>query len=809
MDNDAMPVFKMLFWESRAAWRAALRRPAFLALSALTLALGIATCTATFALIDDFVLTPPPYSDPARLVVIGPPSPSSFLTTISPQQYQSVLGLSELESAGAASFLRLANLKVAGDPILVPSRPVTRSFLETLGVRPVVGRNFTDEEDRPSGTNAAIISDHLWASQFGRDREIVGRRIKLDGRRVAIVGVLPADFQFLEPLDVLTPLALPAATRDNGNNLIVVGRLAPGASVERASQAVNARMYSRMTELGIRAEEHMVFSALPLWSGLAGVGRSRALMFCAFGSCLFVLVGTNIFNLLSLRSILGHRENATRQALGASAVRLIAPALAEGLLVGLLGIALGLALAGAVLRVMAPYIPANWMNASRGLWLGTRALGVSSALGVAVPLFSAFLAARKLGRHEIALDLVTIQRAGWGPRSRFLGQALVIAQAALASGLLVVSISFSSTLVRLLRTDLGMRPERVLSFAVAASPEQYPDAPTLHAFVDRVVDRLVTISASDEAAAAWNVPIGEPFSVPMRIPNMLDHAIEYRPITAHYFAVLGIPILRGRAFADLDTDTREPVAIVNSTFESRYLKGEALGRHIGLALDPSSKAMRIVGVVGNTRQAGPNAPSEPIVYVPLTQVPDDLVAEMRQFLGLHFFIQTRNELGTASEARRILREIAPEQVVTDLGPLTAAIRELTADQQLDLKLVGTMTLLAILVANAGLYSIVSLSVASRKRDLGIKAALGAAPGTILRDILGSAAKQMGTGLTIGSVAGTLAALYLRSTVPGFEVASFVLTTSALFLLLLAGVGACVVPALRAARVDPVLVFREG
>ncbi len=804
-----MLVFRMLLWESRTAWRAALRRPAFLALSALTLALGIATCTATFVLIDDFVLTPPPYSDPARLVVIGPPTPSSFLTTISPKQYQSVLGLPEFNGAGAASFLRLSHLKVADDPILVPSRPVSRSFLETLGVCPVVGRNFTDEEDRPSHANAAIISDRLWASQFGRDPEVVGRWIKLDGRPVAVVGVLPADFQFLEPLDVLTPLALPAAIRDNGNNLIVVARLAPGVPVKRANRAVNARIYSRAAELGIRVEEHMVFSALPLWSGLAGVGRSTALMFFAFGLCLFVLVGTNIFNLLSLRSVLGHRDNATRQALGASAVRLIAPALAEGLLIGLLGTALGLALATAVLRVIAPYIPANWMNASRGLWLGMRAWGVSLALGAGVPLLSALLAARNWGGREIARDLVSIQRAGSGPRSRLLGQALVIAQVALAAGLLVVSTSFSSSLVRLLRTDLGVRPERVLTFAVAASPEQYPDGATLREFADKVVERLAKISASEEAAAAWNVPIGEPFSVPIRLPNMLDHAIEYRPITAGYFAVLGIPILRGRAFADLDTNAREPVAIVNSAFESRYLKGGALGRHIGLALDPRSEAMRIVGEVGDTKQAGPNAPSEPIVYVPLTQVPDNLVAEMRQFLGLHFFIQTRNEVGTASEARRILREIAPEQVVTDLGPLAATLRELTAGQELDLKLVAAMTLLAILVANAGLYSIVSLSVASRKRDLGIKAALGASPGTLLLDVLGNAAKQMGTGLTIGAVAGTLAALYLRTVVVGFEVASLVLTTAALFLLLLAGVGACIVPALRAARVDPAIVFREG
>lgn len=804
-----MQNFRMLLWEYRTAWRALVRRPAFLALSVLTLGLGIAACTATFALIDDFVLTPPPYFDPARLAVIGPATPSSYLTTISPAQYQSLLGLAELQTAGAASFLRLSNLKAAGDPILAPTRPVSRSFLETLGVRPVLGRNFTDEEDRPSGANTAIISDRLWSSQFGRDREIVGRRINLDGRPTAIVGVLPADFQFLEPLDVLTPLALPAASRDSGNNLVVVARLAPGFSMQGASRAINARIYSRAVELAIRPDDHTVFFAFPLWAGLAGLGRPTALMFFAFGLCLLALVGTNIFNLLSLRSVLGCRDRATRQALGASAIRLFTPALAEGLLIGLLGVAVGLALAATGLRLIAPRIPANWMNTSRGLWLGTRALALAVALGSVVTPLSGFLAARNMRAREIARDLAAVQRAGWGPRSHLVAQALVVAQVALAAGLLVVSTSFSASLVRLLRTDLGLRPYRVLTFAVSASPERYPDGAALRVFAAEVVDRLATISASDEAAAAWNVPIGESFSVPIRLPNTREHAIEYRPITVSYFSVLGIPILKGRAFADLDANTREPVAIVNNAFESRYLKGKALGRHIGLALDPRSKAMRIVGVVGNTKQTGPTAPSEPIVYVPLTQVPDGLLAEMRQFLTLHFFIQTQNEVVSASAARQILREIAPDQVVTDLGPLMAALRELTAGQELDLKLVGAMTLLAVLVANVGLYSIVSLSVASRKRDLGIKAALGAAPITLLLDVLGNAAKQMGTGLTIGAVAGTLAALYLRTAVAGFEVASFVLTAATLFLLLVAGVGACLIPALRASRVDPVVVLREG
>lgn len=803
-----MQMFETLLWECRAAWRAALRRPAFLALCAATMGIGIGACSVTFALVDDFVLTPPPYADPSRLIVIGPPTSSPYLTTISPQEYQSLSGLPEFNSMGAVSFWRLSNLKCVGDPILAPSRPVSRSFLVTLGVHPVVGRNFSEEEDRPANANAAIISDRLWASQYGRDRNILGRWIKLDGKMLAIVGVLPAGFQFVEPLDILTPLGLAPASRDYGNHLIVVARLASGVSAGRATRAVNGRIDLLRAELGLKVNRSEAFIATPLWTGLAGLGRSMALMFFGFGMCLLALVGANISNLLSLRAMLTRRDRALRRALGAGRPRLIAPALAEGLLIGLLGVALGLMVAENALHLMASCVPQNWMNASLGVWLSNRTRGLALVLGAVVPILSGYLTSRNAGGRKVASDLLTGNRVSWSRKSRFAAQALVIGQVALAAGLLEVSTSLAASLIRFLRADLGLRPDHVLTFAVGPSSEQYPDAPAIRAFASEVVGRLGKTHSCGKGAASWNMPIGEPFSVPISLSNKRQLAIQYRPVTAGYFGALGIPLLRGRGIVDLDQDTTEPVAIINSAFQLRYAQGEPLGQYIQLGFRSRKGAMRVVGVVADTKQFGPDSPSEPTIYVPLAQVPDVLLSEMRQFLKLHFFVPTRNESSAASDARRILRGISPEQVVTDIGPLTDAIRELTADQELDLKVAGIMTLLAILVASGGIYSIVSLSVASRKRDLGIRAALGASPQALALDLLGNATRQIGAGLAIGAIGGTIACSYLRSIVTGFELAPLAPAAGALGFLLCVGVCACLGPVLRAAHVDPTVVLQE-
>jgi len=796
---------KMPLWECSVACRGLLRRPAFLILSSLTIALGVGACSLTFSLIEAFVLTPPPYSDPARLAVIGPASPTG-LTTASPQQYQAIVGLREFQRVGAASFQRLYNVRAAGDPVLVPGRPVSRSFLEALGVRLAAGRNFTEDEDRAPGASAAIISDRLWANQFGRDPNIIGKSMKLEGKPVSVVGVLRPDFGFIGPLDVLTPLALPPASTDDANYLMVVARLAPLVSFDVAGRAASSRIHSRAAELRMRMDDHLVFLAVPLWAGLAAPSRPTLMMFFAFGFCLLILTTANISNLLLMRSIARARESAVRLALGADTIRRLLPALSEALLIAAIGVASSLLLAAIGLRAIASYIPADWMNANRQPWLGPGTLGLASGLGIAIPLLGATIAARATLKRGDAASLLSIHRGGWSPALRATGTALVITQVALASGLLFLATSFAALLSTLLSTDLGLRSDRVITFTVAASQTHYPDGAALRRFARDLVSGLEVICDSQGAAASWNEPVGEPFSVPIRLPDTRILQVQFRPVSARYFNVLGIPLLNGRGFDDLDGNTAEAVAVVNGAFASRYLSGQPLGQHIGLGSKSLHGAMRIVGVVGDTKQSGPVSPSEPIVYIPLFETPDSLVSEMRQFLELHFFIRGSKE--SAARVMQVLRQIAPDEVVAGLGPLSADLRKLSAGPELDLKCLGAMTALAILVAMGGLYSVVSVSVASRKRDMSIKAALGATPRLIALETLGTAARQVGIGLALGVTGGTLALGYLRSMVQGLESAPAAVVAGMIALLFCVGMGACLGPAMHGARVNPTAALSE-
>lgn len=794
-------------WEVAVAWRNCLRRPGFLLLASLTLALGIGACSTTFALIDNFVLNPPPYADPARLVMLGPVDPLG-ITTISPMQYQQLPGLPDYSGFGAASIPKLWNVSGMGGPLLVPGRPVDRGFLTVLGIKMALGRNFTEDEDRPNGPAVAIISYRLWRNQLGSSASIVGQTINLDGKSAMVVGVLPADFQFIEPVDVLVPLGLQQPSDDPGNHLWVVARLNPGVGLAQASSDLNTRMYSRAAEIKLKPSDHIVFSATSLWRDLSGAALSVVLMFFAFSACLLALVAANLSNLLLLRAVVRSRDIAVRSALGADTVRLGLPSSAESLLVGALGILSGLILASLGIRWINGYIPLNWMNSLQGAHLGSRVYVFAILLGAAIPAFSAILAVRRARARNITQELGAGSRTGWSRASRRAGRALLITQVCFASTLLIVALALSRSISRLSKVDLGLNPDPVLTFTVNPLPAQYPDAAAWQSFMQRLIPRLKEIPGTEQVAVSTNLPIGRPFSVPLKLPDGNTRYTQYRPVTPGFFAVFGIPQIAGRDFTEQDTQTSERVAIVNLAFAQRYFKDQIQGQSI----EPDLKLMnrfRIVGVVGNIHQSGPQLPIEPEVYIPLTQVSDALMQSIRHFMAMHFYLKMKGDPGLAmSGVRAAVQEIAPDQAISDLSRFSEVVAHITAPQRLDLKLVGILSFLALVVANVGLYSVASVAIASQTRDLGIQAALGAGPPRLAARILSDVLRQIFVGLVLGTAAGFIVSRYLRNTITGLDPVGLgdVLLTAALLALI--GVFVCLRPTVRAARINPVEALRE-
>ncbi len=794
-------------WEITVAWRNCLRRPGFLLLASLTLALGIGACSTTFALIDDFVLSPPPYADPAHLAMLGPVE-ASGLTSMTPMQYQQLPGLADYSGIGAISIPKLWNVSGTGQPVLVPGRPVDRDFLTVLGIKMAMGRNFTEDEDRPNGPLVAIVSHRLWSDQLGGSGDIIGRAINLDGKSVTVVGVLPRDFQFGEPLDVLVPLGLPHPSDDLGNHLMVVARLNPGVRLAQASTDLNTRMYSRAAEIHLKPSDHVVFSVTSLWRDLSGAAVSVVVMFFAFSVCLLALVAANLSNLLLLRAVARGRDIAVRSALGADIVRLGLSSFAESLLVGVLGILGGLTLASLGLVWINAYIPVNWMNSLQGAHLGPRVYVFAILLGAAVPVLSSLLAVRRARVRNITQELGAGSRAGWSRGSRLAGRALLIAQVCLASTLLIVALALSRSISRLSKVDLGLNPGPVLTFTVNPLPARYPDAAAWQLFMQHLMPRLREIPGTEQVAMSTNLPIGRPFSVPLKLPDGNTRYVQYRPVTPGFFAVFAIPQMAGRDFTEQDTQSSERVAIVNLAFAQRYFTEQIQGPNIASDLMLSNR-FRIIGVVGNVHQYGPQLPAEPTVYIPLAQVSDSLMQSIRHFMAMHFYLKMKGDPRLAvSAVRTAVQEIAPDQAISDLSNFDEVVARLTAPQRLDLKLVGILSLLALMVANVGLYSVASVAIASQTRDLGIQAALGAGPPRLVTRILADVLRQILSGLLLGMVAGFIASRYLRNMITGLDPVAVgdILLTAAL--LVLVGICVCLRPAVRAARVNPVEALRE-
>jgi predicted permease len=794
-------------WEITVAWRNCLRRPGFLLLASLTLALGIGACSTTFALIDNFVLSPPPYEDPANVAMLGPVNDPSNSPTMTPMQYEQLPGLPDYSGIGAISSPKLWNVSGKGKPVLVPGRPADRGFLNALGIKMALGRNFIEDEDRPNGPSVAVVSHRLWLNQLGGSADIIGHVIDLDGKPATVVGVLPPSFQFLQPVDVLVPLALPHPSDDTGNHLWVVARLNPGVRRAQASADLNTRMYSRAADIKLDPSEHLVFSATSLWRYLSGMAASIVLMFFAFSACLLALVAANLSNLLLLRAVVRGQDIAVRSALGADTVRLSLPSFAEGLLVGALGIFGGLVLTSLGLSWINGYIPVHWTNSLQGAHLGPRVYVFAILLGAAIPALSALLAVRRARTKDITQALGSGSRAGWNRGSRLAGRALLITQVFFASTLLIVALALSRSIFRLSKVDLGLNPGPVLTFTVNPLPARYPDAVAWQGFMQHLMPRLQEIPGAERVAASTNLPIGTPFSVPLKLPDGNTRYVQYRPVTPGFFAVFGIPQMAGRDFAEQDMQTSEKVAIVNVAFAQRYFKDQIQGQTIDTTLMLSGR--RVIGVVGNVRQSGPQLPVEPVVYIPLTQVSDGLMQSIRHFMAMHFYLKMKGDPGRAMPGvRAAVQEMAPDQAISDLSEFNEVVASITAPQRLDLKLVGILSLLALMVANVGLYSVASVAIASQTRDFGIQAALGAGPPRLVAQILTDVLRQILAGLVLGTAAGFIISRYLRNIITGLEPVGLgdVLLTGVL--LALVGVFVCLRPAVRAARVNPFEALKE-
>lgn len=803
-------------------WRASFRRPGFLCLGVFVLALGVGATASVFTLIDNALLQPLPFPQASRLVVAGGHAGGNYRasTRIVPllRQVRGVRSLGLFQNADAT------NVVVDGVARQVSAMLIDRGLIPTLGVHMALGRNFTAKEDASGGPAAVILSHGYWVGQLEADPDVLGRRIEVEGKPRTIVGVLPQEFAPVAAtadrqgngVAMVLPLVVPDDPADpNADNLVymAVARLAPGTNVHAAGAEFNSRVraFYVNADLGEKGRDlaSQQYGVALLAHGLRVVrGQMHAaqsvpvlLLFLAAATLVLLIALVNLSSLMKLRAIAHTHARAVRHALGASMLRQVLPVVAEGLLVGVLGAALGLGLAWTCLALLQHELPAQLIG-DVGFGLGGTVCLLAFVAGVGGALVASIMGVVRV-RHEAAMDgLREGAPSGMGRVGLRLGRVLVVVQVVLTTVLLSLAGLFLHTLYKAAHVPLGFEPTHVLTFQLSPVSAVYSDIGAIRGLNQRLLQRLRAVPGVRDATVATGLPVNSFSTVSVNVSSQDTENIRYRATAPGFFATFGIPVRRGRVFDDHDTHGTDKVVVINQAFVRRYLHGRAVGAVVHLG----STSLRVIGVVGNVRQDGPLAPALPMIFQPLSQMNIPFF-----YRHLSFALRVRGDPGAYRNAvKAALTEVAPDQPVFDLKPLSEAVGATTSLAHLTLLLAGIFATLGLLLSVAGLYVVMAVSVAAREHEFGVRMALGCSPLRLLRLVLHGGLWQIGVGLVVGFVAAAVLAHVLRSvlvSMGGHGVLNPIVLVGVGGVLLIAGLLACLLPALRAARVHPMRALR--
>jgi len=793
----------------RYAVRALRRTPMFTLIVVLTLALGIGPNTAIFSLIYGVLLKPLPYPESHRLVGLS--------ETYQGHRGELAVHYREFRYLQDHSpvFENVAVSTDVGFSVFsgdiaerVDGLRVSKDFFATLGTRPELGRDFLVEEDQEGGASVAILSHGYWARRFGGDVGVLGRTIALDGQPTAIVGVMPASFRWLSPVDMWSTMGQVARTIGGGENLHFIGRLKAGISFDQAQAGMQPVVAGFRREFKPRLSAEVGEELFPLRELIvADIETPVRILFGAIGLVLLIACA-NVANLVLGRTTTRGRELAVRVALGATRGRLVRQMLTESVLLALAGGAVGLVLAGWALGALMSLIPESLTPPSEIqldrwalLFTGVASLLVGVAFGM-VPAWQAATAGLHEGLKEGTGRATTSRHAG-----RLRG-ALVVSEIALSLVLLVGAGLVLRTVANLVRTDPGFDRRGVVAAEIWLTGSRYDSTAAIAGFYDRLRERLEAFPGIRSAAV---VEAGIPLTRGGNLAVAVDgeyprETINYRTVTPRYFETMAIPLKRGRVFVAGDVQGAEPVALVSESFAQRFLGGDGLGRIVTVG-GRSASARRVVGVVGDTKQFI-GFPATPTAFIPSAQTPAGLTRVFSSWFPIHVVVRTDGDPTALKEL--VARTIRATDSQVPLGRVRTMDEILSASlgvQRFVMLLLVAFAGLAVALAAVGIYGVMSYLVAQSTREIGVRMALGALPRQVLGVVIGRGMLLAGIGAAVG-IAGALALTRLLAQqlygVKPTDALTFAAVTA---LLLVVALAACLVPARRATRVDPVVALR--
>lgn len=803
------------------SWRASLRRPGFLLLAIGVLALGVGASVAVFTLINDTLMQQLPVPQPSRLVAMGPFQEGNEVSAVAPRQYQHMSGVNGIISLGLEQSGPTANIAGGhGGPELVHVMYADRGFLPTLELQPLLGRNFSVEEDSPNGPPVVILTYRFWQQRFGGGRDAIGRALEVDGKARTIIGVLPKSYTALgfqgyagAQGDIMLPLALPPDDPDDGSNYTAIGRLPASASIAVVSTELNARMHALYVKLANTYWMKARFGVENYKASLHDGDRPVLGLFLVSALFVLAIALVNLTNLMLFRSLSRSHDAAVRNALGAPLLREVSPALAEGLLIGLGGALFGLALAFVGLQLLQGFIPGNWLNGAPlrfGVWTWVLAFA-ASLLGTLLATGLGLWRSRVVGTVE---ELRSGGRSGIGRQGNRLGKILIVLQVVLATGLLCAVGLFLHTLYDAQQIPLGFSAGNALTFEMSPLKAAYPDAAAVDQLARSLAQQLRAIPGVVNATATTNLPTGgfsDQFNVGMETPSGRGFEPQFHGVGLGFFRLFGIHLREGRLFTTDDVREGEKVAIVDRALADRYYGGHALGQLLTNGDSKHSWEARIVGIVDSTYQYGALGGEQPVVYVPLAQMTNDYLRIFMSFEPMRFTLQVRdNPYSYRDAVRRVVAQIAPNQPIANFRSMQDVVASTTAPLRLNLLLVGIFAALALLLATVGLYAVIAVAVTAREHEFGVRTALGATPGALLRLVLREGLAQTGIGLMLGVILALALSVAMSSVVEAMGSTRVIDPASiigACLILTLSGTLACLLPALRAARVPPMRALR--
>jgi predicted permease len=802
-------LFSDLIHDVRFGLRSLLRAPAFTIAAALTLALGIGANAAIFSVVDALLLRPLPYARPQELVSLGTGSVGEYLALR--ERLRSVQQLS-------AWVEQTHPFDDGQEAVRVEGAAVTVNLMSMLGVSPAMGRGFT-EQDAVIGNHFVVIISHgMWQRRFGGAADVVGRRVNIEGLPYTIVGVMPASFNFPhKDTEFWQPYAF--NLRNPGiiwavNDKRLIGRLAGGATAAQAQRELRTVWPSlrRMNPLWDPGESYAKeVTVMPLQDTIVGSARSLALML--FGSVLLVLLiaCVNVANLLLARATSRERELAVRAALGGGRARLVRQLVTESMLLALCGEVLGIVIGAVAIRALVAALPAGVPRANE-IALSVPVLAYTALLSIGTGLLFGIVPALRATAPKVSAGSAVGfgRRATAGPQHATTSGALVAGEVALAVLLAVSSILLVRSFAALRSTSTGFETESIIAARITPPYETFREPARLSAFYSTVLDRTRALPGVRDAAAVDKLPMAQSvWGLAVRVEHQFEDGKHVLPevghlqsITPTYFATMGIPVLRGRAFADADRQDAVPVAIVSQSVARHFWPNEdAVGKRIGYPYDNSW--MTIVGVVPDTKQDSLRDTVASSVYTPWMQ--------RSRMSGAEMWVVVRSAIEPAqltSSLRRIVAETDRTVPVSDIRTMSAVVDRSLNTTRFMTVLVAAFAMLALVLGAVGIYGVMSYLVGQRTREMGIRVALGATRSQVVRLVVGRAVRLA----TMGGVAGLAAALLttraLRRWLYGVSPTDPI--TLAIVAVLFLGVAALAssAPALRATRVDPSRSLRE-